>query len=150
MSEIPKFNGEEANWEAPETIEELDPDGLTKEEREAADYWLSMYEEDENSIVELRFCELEIGQLEHMFEIYESEYTHSLPELHAILELDPKDAPNHPVREPARKDLAPIVALLNTLKNETNITPEEHEKLNDRYLILSKAVGVINNGKVRH
>lgn len=97
---------------------------------------------------ELRECESEITEFEEM--ILAFELTHPLEELHLIIDLRPEDAPQHPLREPARLALIPIVARLNALKNETNISPEKYEELKAKYKRLSRAVGMINSNKVDH
>ena len=43
-----------------------------------------------------------------------------------------------------------IVALLNALKKETDISTEKHKELKTKYKQLSRAVGKINNNKVDH
>lgn len=96
----------------------------------------------------LREAGPEIAQFESMIALFES--THSLPELHSIIDLTPVEASKHPIREPARVALIPIVAMLNTLKRETNISPAKHEELKAKYKELSRAVGMINNNKVVH
>lgn len=128
--------------------EEMDPDGLTMEERAMAEAFMADYPDKNLPETERRDCEKEVQELEGLFESFETK--HSLEALNAIIDLDPKDAPSNPIREPARKDLIPIVAILNALKEETNISTERHDELKVKYLILSKAVGIINNNKVRH
>jgi hypothetical protein len=96
----------------------------------------------------LREAEPEITQFESMITLFES--THSLSELNSVIDLSPQEAPEHIVREPARVALIPIVTILNTLKKETNISTEKYEELKSKYLILSRAVGMINNNKVDH
>ena len=76
--------------------------------------------------------------------------THSLAELHSIIDLTPTDAPNHPVREPARLALIPIVTMLDTLRKETNILPEKYQELRAKYKRFSNAVGFINKNKIDH
>jgi hypothetical protein len=90
----------------------------------------------------------EIMEFEAMITLFES--MHSLEELHSIIDLTPTEAPKHPTREPARVALIPIVAKLNALKKETNITTEKHDELKAKYMRLSRAVGMINNNKVGH
>jgi hypothetical protein len=96
----------------------------------------------------LREAEPEIAQFESMIAVFES--THSLAELHSIINLTPAEASKHPIREPARIALIPIVAMFNTLKKETNISPIKYEELKAKYMRLSRAVGIINNNKVDH
>ncbi len=96
----------------------------------------------------MRECGPEIAELEEMLTAFES--AHSLAELLLVTDLTPQEAPNHPIREPARKALIPIVSKFNKLKKETNISPEKHEELRAKYMILSRAVGIINNNTVDH
>ncbi len=125
-----------------------DKDGLTPEQREAADYWLSQYAKKEIPKKERRESTQEVTELQGLLAAFEAE--HSLAELHAIVDLTPQDAPKYPVRESAKKALIPIVDLINTLGKETDITAEKFAELDAHYRRLSKAVGMINNGKVRH
>lgn len=90
----------------------------------------------------------EIEELEGLFASFESE--HSLADLLSIIDLTPEEAPNHPIREPAKKALNPIVVKLNKLEKETDISPEKLSELKGRYKHLSRAVGIINKNKVDH
>ena len=128
--------------------EELDPDGLTMEERAIADAFMKEIEESKPEIVELRYSDKEIKEFESLVESFESNY--SLGELQAVTDLTPQEAPGNRRREDAKKDLIPIVKLMNALKEETDISEEKYEELKAKYLILSRAVGIINNDKVRH
>ena len=96
----------------------------------------------------LRECGPEIAEFEAMLVSFESAY--SLAELHLIIELKPEDAPKYPCENRLKIALIPIVAMLNKLKNETNITPEKLKELEAKYLRLSRAVGMINNNQVDH
>jgi len=135
------------NTECYQSPEKKD-DGLTREQRELAEYWLPFYKEEVTPERERRDGSQEIIELQNLF----TEFTakHSLDELYAIVNLTVEDAPSHPVREPARKDLAPIVARLNILKQETNIATERYDELQAQYENLSKAVGIVSGGKIRH
>ena len=82
-------------------------------------------------------------RFEQMVERFKAE--HPLEALTSIVDLDPKDAPEHPIREPARKALIPIVESLNRLKGST-----DYERLREEYMVLSRAVGMISGGKVDH
>lgn len=93
-------------------------------------------------------CGPEIAKFEEMVVSFEAE--HSLEELHAIIDLTPEEAPKHPLREPARVALIPIVTQLNKLKQETDIAPEKYEEMRAKYKRLSQAIGMINKGKVDH
>ncbi|MDP2690915.1 MAG: hypothetical protein Q8O95_00720 [bacterium] len=97
---------------------------------------------------DLRPCEPEIQKFEEMHKSFELE--HSLAALHLIVDLTPEEAPKHTIREPARKALIPIVAKLNLLKKETDISSEKYEVLNAKYKVLSRAVGMINRNRVDH
>lgn len=90
----------------------------------------------------------QITEFEEMLALFESEYF--LAELLLIIDLTPEETPKHLIRELARKALIPIVAKMNILKKETNISPEKFEELKAGYMRLSRAVGIINNNKVDH
>lgn len=92
--------------------------------------------------------EPEVAKFKELVALFETE--HSLAELHLIINLSPEEAPNHPIREPARKAIGPIVSQLKKLKEETNISPEQYEDLRAEYKRLSRAVGIINKGVVDH
>jgi hypothetical protein len=130
-----------------EQSEKKDEDGLTPDERELANYWLPKFENDIE--IEKRDASREISELQSLLEKFEIE--HPVAELYEIINLTYQEAPNHPVREPARKDLNPIWANLEILKNETDISTEKYEELLSKYLYISKAVGIIGkDNKVRH
>ncbi|MFA7192003.1 MAG: hypothetical protein WC089_01740 [Candidatus Paceibacterota bacterium] len=121
---------------------------LEKEGDERCADWLARFPEKVVSPEDRREAGPEIVEFENMIADFESR--HSLAELNSIIDLKSEDAPSHPIREPARLALIPVVALMNTLKNETNITEEKHQELKSQYKILSRAVGMINKGKVDH
>ena len=123
-------------------------DGLTQEQRELAEFYLSQYPEKDIPKEERKDCEQAIAEFQSMLVEFEAE--HPLAELYAITDLTVEDAPSHPIREPARIALIPIVAKLNYLREETNITAERYAELDSQYKYLSKAVGIINGNKVRH
>jgi hypothetical protein len=100
---------------------------------------------------DLRECGPDIAEFEELLALFES--THSLTELHSIIDLTTAEAPKHPVREPAHLFLSRFIAKLSVLKNKTNImivSPAEYERLDAAYKRLSRAVGIINNGRVDH
>lgn len=127
---------------------EKEDDGLTPEQREMAEYFLPQFAEDVIPEKERRDCNQEVIELQALFAAFEAK--HPIDELYAINNLTVEDALNHLTREAAKEDLVPIVAMLNILKKETNITSERYDKLEQRYAYLSKAVGMINGDKVRH
>lgn len=135
-------------------MKEKIPTNLTPEEQERKDqeaqYEQYMLDHPERIILpeNLRESGPEIAEFEEMIALFESKY--SLAELHSITNLTVEEAKQNPVREPARVALNPIVAKLNVLEEETNISPEKYEELKAKYKILSRAVGMINNNKVDH
>ncbi|MDP4007820.1 MAG: hypothetical protein Q8P68_01380 [Candidatus Peregrinibacteria bacterium] len=118
---------------------------------EQAPEWLAKYA-DEPEVAQLspEECEQKINELEGLLTAFEA--THPIAELYAITDLAVKDAPNHLAREAAKQGLIPIVVALNFLKEKTNISPEEYEKLKARYKYLTRAVGMIEakTGKIDH
>lgn len=112
----------------------------------------SLYENDyiepEAPKVSLEECEQKIGEVLDLIETFHT--NHPIDQLLAITDLAAKDAPDHPVREPARKDLPAIGFALRFLETQTNIAPERYIKLHALYVRLIRAVGSIRNGKVDH
>lgn len=92
----------------------------------------------------------EIAELEAMVALFEEKYP--VEALNAITDLTIKDAPLHPLRQPAKVALEPIVAKLLRLQEETDISNEKYLELHAHYQRLSLAVGFINGltNKVRH
>lgn len=88
--------------------------------------------------------ELNIAEFEALIDAFEA--THSLDALNAIIDLTVAEAKVHPVREPARNDLAPIFAKLNKI----DVTHKQYAELKARWMRISNAVGMINNNKVDH
>jgi|SRR3989338_2934834 len=87
-------------------------------------------------------------KFDSLIALFESKF--SLEELHSITDLTPQEAPNHPLREPARVALIDIVKALNKLKviyGESSLT---YQPLKEKYMRLSRAVGMINKNKVDH
>ena len=121
---------------------------LSEEQQEQYKQWVEDHPETIIAPENLRECGPEIAEFEEMFDSFES--THSLAELHLIIDLKPEDASNYPLRESAKIALIPIVAMLNKLKEETNIMPEKLKELEAKYRYLSRAVGIINGNKVDH
>jgi hypothetical protein len=127
---------------------EVGEDGMTQEQRETAEYWDSLHSKKDIPAADLRDCEQDVAELQSLLTTFEAE--HSLEELHAIDSLTAEEAPHHPIRRPAHQALIPITTKLNLLKKETNITTQRYDELYARYRELSKAVGFISAGKVRH
>ena len=129
----------------------INPNPKEQQEREDAEQladYLTRHPEPVISKEGLREAGPEIVEFEAMITLFES--MHHLEELNSIIDLTPAEAPKHPTREPARIALIPIVAKLNTLKKETDITPEKLEEVKAKYMRISRAVGIINNNKVDH
>jgi uncharacterized protein involved in exopolysaccharide biosynthesis len=87
-------------------------------------------------------------EFDSLISLFESK--HSLEELHSIIDLTTKEAPNHPIREPARVDLIEIEARLSKLKPTYGEGSPEYKSIKEQYKRLSRAVGIINNNKVDH
>jgi hypothetical protein len=146
----------------------------TKEELEILACFLKDHPEETAQVETRRDCELEVQEYNILLTKFEE--AHSLAELNAIPDvtpelydlfahdkvwtaeqietafanLSPEDAKRYKTRSPAIKDLIPIVALMNKIEKETNITQTEFAKLKAAYKILSRAVGMINNNKIDH
>jgi len=127
----------------------LSPEELKRQEQEDQyQAWLKDHPEQLVSPDARADSEPHIAEFNALVDAFEAK--HPLEALHAIVDLTPADAPNHPVREPARKDLGPIVTKLNFLEKKTNIPPARYEELKARYKAVSQAVGMINGDKIDH
>jgi hypothetical protein len=119
-------------------------EGLSAEEQAMYDAYMESHPEKEvpeKSSVE---SESEVTALEALFTSFAE--THDMEALYAITSLSDEEAATHPVREPARVGLKPIVALLNTLKDH-----KDYEMLKEKYTYFSRAVGMrTSNDGVDH
>ncbi len=88
------------------------------------------------------------AEFDDMIALFES--SHSLAELHSIVDLTPEEDLYHAIWQPAKLALIPIVAKLNSLKQKADTSPQESKELTAKYMRLSRAVGMINNNKVYH
>ena len=134
-------------------MQEEMPKGLTPEQLKIIqdkedDAWLAQYMEENADKFKViapenrRESEPEIAEFEGMINAFEAEY--SLEVLNAITTSE--EAFDHPVREPAILALNPIDAKFNSLRDETNISPEKLEELEVRRKKLTNAVGAIFGG----
>ncbi|MCX6781755.1 MAG: hypothetical protein NTW66_01375 [Candidatus Magasanikbacteria bacterium] len=170
------FTPDSATNEAPKEIPEKADihQEATAEEMAYLECFLKDHPEKIAAIETRRDCEQEKHELQMLLQNFEE--AHSLEELNAIPDvtpelynlfahdrdmsaeqiesalanLSPEDAKRYQTRSPAIKDLKPIVALMNKMEKETNISQAEFDKLRTAYKVLSRAVGMINNNKVDH
>lgn len=128
------------------------PEGFNRKQEQEEDdrcaMYLQMHPEPSLSPEDLRGVELQITDFREMLLVFEGKY--SLEDLHAIVDLSPKDAPLHPLREPARRDLIPIVEKLNVLKGILGEESYEYRELYKKYLLLSSAVGYSRGAIIVH
>ena len=134
--------------EQPENDRTTGEHELSVEQREQYEQWIKDHPDEITAPENLKDCEPEITEFEAMLETFE--LTHSIEELHLIIDLRPEDAPKYPLRESAKAALIPIVKKMNDIKAKTNILPERHDELKAKYMRLSRAVGMINNNRVDH
>ena len=123
-------------------------EGLSEEEREMYEQYMIDHPEVKIPVEDLKDYKERAATLEESLAKFERDF--NLEELFAITNLTPEDAPNHPIREPARQALIPIVSYLKSLKSETNIPDDIYDVLEQRYKRLSRAVGMINKNIVDH
>ncbi|HUC31443.1 MAG TPA: hypothetical protein VMR99_02005 [Candidatus Paceibacterota bacterium] len=121
---------------------------FSQEQQEIIDEWMPRYTTEEIPPEKRRECGPEVEELEGMFQNFEQ--AHDLAALIAITDLTPAEAPNHPIREPAKAALNPIYKKLCLIKDETNITGEKYMELKAKWKRLSQAVGMINKNIVDH
>ena len=120
----------------------------TQEENERYEQWMKDHPEIVIAPEDLRECGPEIMEFEEMIVSFES--AHSLAALLSIIDFAPENVSKYPTRESAKLALIPIVAKLEILQKETNISPEKCEELKEKYRHISKAIGIINGNKVDH
>lgn len=82
--------------------------------------------------------------------VAEFELRFSLEGLHSIIDLTPEEAKNHPLWGPANTALAKIVEILNKLKATYGETSLEYQSVKEKYMRLSRAVGILHNNTVDH
>ena len=139
----------EKMFESPPPIENKSPDRKKPTQEELDEYadLIAQYENEPKPEGRVE-CGPMIIELEARIEKFEA--AHDLAAMHAIKNLTSEEAPNYPDRESAKEDLKPIVVLLNSLEDETNITKEKLDELKGKYRKLSQAVGMINRGILDH
>jgi hypothetical protein len=140
MEGVPEENSTQG---AEKAISEVE---FSKEQELAS--WIKDHPGEEVPYELRRDPEEEIAEFLTLVSRFESEYP--LDALHSITDLSPETAPSHPLRQPAKIALEPIVRLLNSLKAETTIPTFDHDGLRAKYKRLSRAVGIICRGKVDH
>jgi hypothetical protein len=118
---------------------------LTPEEEAEWESRKGDYEEKEPAPEAQTETEQAFIEILKLMDAFESE--HSLAALNEIIDLTPQEAPLHPIRQPAKLALEPILTKMNELKGAPK---EQSELLYARYKKFSRAVGMINNNKVDH
>ena len=118
---------------------------LTPEEEAEWELRKGDYEEEEITPETQTETEQAFVEIVKLMNTFESE--HSLAALHAIIDLTPQEAPLHPIRQPAKLALEPILTKMNELKGAPK---KQSELLYARYKQFSRAVGMINSNKVDH
>jgi hypothetical protein len=127
---------------------EKNKENFSEEQQAIIDEQMAKWAAQEIPAEKRRECGPEVEELEGMFENFEQ--THDLAALYAITNLTLEEAPQHPIREPARQALMLIQNKLQRIKDETNITDEKYDELKATRKRLFQAVGAINNNVVDH
>lgn len=83
--------------------------------------------------------EKSIQELIELLNAFENRY--DLPTLFA---LKAEEIQNHPLREPAKKALNPMTALLSKIETDYSISREVYRDLRKRFRKISNAVGILN------
>ncbi len=112
---------------------------------------LALFEEEKielekERITNLKDCGPGIKTLEEEIRTFESE--HDIDVLFSIQ--TEEDAVNNKDREAAKNDLIKILSQIKFLKSDTDITEQQYDVLLSKYRQLSRAIGIINGGKVDH
>jgi hypothetical protein len=115
-----------------------------KEEEEMLQAYLN---EHPDEVIEMRKeSSPDIERLETLISSFKENF--SLSELFALTTV--QEAGESGLRNEAKEALKPITSLISELKDKTDITPEELDRLKAEYRQLSLAVGFLNSGRVRH
>ena len=127
-----------------ETADQAHLDARIAESAGLIEHWTRVEEAERRTIAAepAEAWERKIAEFEELTAEFESRF--SLVELHAITRLDPKEAPSHPLREPAKIALEPIVELLNGIKVRFGEESEQFKTAKAKYRVLSQAIGSIN------
>lgn len=141
------FNEEELR----EAIGDI-PDPATKEKcTRYLERLLTLLEEEKQELQErhktnLMECGPHIEELEAMLIL------HLREEVLVVLDTikTKEEALNSQKRKSVKDALIPILEKLTVLREKTNITDDQYDKLYEKYKILSRAVGIINSGMVDH
>lgn len=130
------------------SMEELNEDGLTKEEAERASFEVAKEQYSIRKDIpsgEQQEYSKEIAELEQMFRDFQEKY--SFKELMAITEFTTiEEIRQNPIREPARQALIPITEKLLSIPR----SKQEELGLNKQYHKLWLAVGIVRNYKIIH
>ena len=121
-----------------------------EEQKYQDDLWKEWQENNppKEELIEKRESGPDVLIFKEMIKSFETD--HSIEELKLIVDLTSKDAKHHPVREPARKALIPIFKQFKVIKEETDISDEDYEKLRKEYKRILRTVGMIINNKIVH
>jgi hypothetical protein len=120
---------------------------FSEEQQAIIDEQMAKYATEEIPPEKRRECGPEVEEIERMFGDFEK--THDLEALAAITDITSlEEAQAHPTWMPAQRALHPIYAKYRVLKDETNITDEKHAELKAKWKRLTRAVGMINDGKL--
>ncbi|MDO8521294.1 MAG: hypothetical protein Q7S52_04215 [bacterium] len=151
---------------------QLSPQEQVEEER--YQQYLKDHPEPELLNKELAESGPQIAQFEKLIASFEA--TYSLAELHTIVDLTPElfalfwgdrdmspeqkaseinklapqDAEKYKTRTEAKEALIPIVELRNLFRDDPSVSSEQFAELEEKYMRLSRAIGVISNNKVDH
>lgn len=142
-----RFNRPPTSVRVPEPVV-LPVEQRTFSGEEQAAQWLKDHPELTPRVEGRRDCMPEIAELGAMMVAYEG--TYPLVEMSVRVSFALEEAEEKRVWGAARDALAPIIAKLNTLQNETDISTERWEALRAQYKRLSRAVGIIRNGVIDH
>lgn len=134
--------------EAKPSPEKLAEYVFTEEQLEQAREYEESHSSSETAQLSPERCAEMVAELEGLYIAFEQK--HDIEALYAITELDSEVAKDHPIREPARQDLPPIIAILKILEKQDAVSDEVFFQILDGQLRADRAVGTINNGRVDH
>ena len=122
-----------------------DPKAATPEQQSYYESWLADHPESQISQELFETCESRIAELLRSFET-----VHSVAELYAVTEITLENALESSMRQAAKVSMRPLAELLLVIKEKHGSTSREYNEVLPRYQYFSRAVGMINGGKVDH
>ena len=117
----------------------------TPEQQSYYESWLADHPESQISQELFETCESRMAELLRSFET-----VHSIADLYAVTQITVENALESSMRQAAKVSMRPLAELLLVSKVKHGSASREYNEVFPRYQYFSRAVGMLNNGKVDH